>query len=121
MKLFANRDELWLARIFSLIIGLVAIILAIYFSDILNLILFIYSFYVPIVSVPIFFAIIGLELPTRNITAGIIFGVVIVLFWSKIQTFFNIDKSIDAFIPGILANITGVYASIKFDRLKNRK
>ena len=93
------------ARVFSWFMGLAALVLALYSTDILNLLLACNSFYMPIVTVPMIMAILGFRNTTRAVLIGMAAGGITVILWS---IFGNNKGSI---APGMLANLIGLFGS----------
>ena len=111
LGIFKRTNELKIARTFSFICGILAIIFALNFKDLLSLILFVSSVYDPIISVPLLFAIFGFRSTTRAVSVGISFGIITVIFWSWIREFLGLDDSISAFLPGIIAHMIGLFGT----------
>ena len=109
--LFKQVNELKIARAFSFVCGFLAIIFALKFQDIIDLLLLVGSVYAPVVSVPLLFAIFGFRSSTRAVSVGIVFGVVTVLFWKYISPIFGLDQSVSAFLPGIVAHMIGLFGT----------
>ena len=69
----SSKAELFASRVASLIVGIIAIILATSIKDMLSLILFIANFYVPLVTVPLYLAIAGFRSSFKGISCTVIF------------------------------------------------
>jgi Na+/proline symporter len=94
------KNKLSLARISSLIIGAFGILLALKDVGLLKLLITMYSFYLPIVTVPFIMALCGYRTPFANaVLSGMGAGLTTVLLWN----YYNITI-IDAVIPAMLAN-----------------
>ena len=92
-----ERKQLVLVRIAALFIGIAGLLLSLFANNILNLILSTYSFYMPIVSVPLILAIFGFRSSSRAVLIGMLAGFITVIF-------FKLFSEIDSVIPGIIAN-----------------
>ncbi|HJK87210.1 MAG TPA: hypothetical protein QKA08_05565, partial [Candidatus Megaira endosymbiont of Nemacystus decipiens] len=95
------KNELLTSRIFSVFIGVVAFILALQSKTILELGMMVWSFYIPIVTVPLLAAILGFRTTGTSFMASTFGGLVAVLFWR----IYCMDTGVDSVIPGMLANV----------------
>ncbi len=102
------RYDLPFSYICSLIIGLLAFALAFHTKNLLDLLFIVASFYEPIVSVPLLFAIFGFRTSVKSVLIGMIGGFVTVLVW---QTYFEDITDIESVIPGILGNMIFFFGS----------
>ena len=75
------KSELFISKIFSIIIGIIGVVLALYTQNILQIILDTSSFYMPIVTVPMMLTILGFRTSTRVILAGMAASFVTVIIW----------------------------------------
>lgn len=75
------KSELFISKIFSIIIGIIGVVLALYTQNILQIILDTSSFYMPIVTVPMMLTILGFRTSTRVILAGMAASFVTVVIW----------------------------------------
>lgn len=117
LGLFNNYSELTISKIFSVVIGILAVILAVKFQDLISLILFVHNFYAPIITVPLLLAIFGFRTSTKSVIVGILFGISTVLCWDYVRDILGISKQIDSFIPGMLAHLFGlVFTHILIDK-----
>lgn len=78
-----NKNELLTSRIFSIIMGIASIILALYITDLLDILLSTHAFYVPIVTAPLILTIMGFRTTTRPILIGMAAGLVTVITWKS--------------------------------------
>lgn len=93
------------ARSFSVVMGLFALLLALYSKDLLSLLLLSGSFYMPIFAVPMLMTVLGFRTSTRAVLTSMAAGFVTVVLWS---TFFN---NADSIIPGMAANLLALLGS----------
>ncbi len=101
----AYRNEIRVTRLFCLICGLFALLIALYSSGLLAILQFSNSFYMPIVTVPLLVAILGFRTTTRSALIGMGLGLCTVIVWSIF-----LDNE-DSIVPGMLANILGLMGS----------
>lgn len=96
-------DELLLARIFSVLIGIIAVTLVLFSSsNLFELIVLAGNFYTPIITVPLTLAVFGFRSSSRAVLGGIIAGFITVVVW---RTFIQDTLNIDSIIPGTFANL----------------
>ena len=95
------KNELTLSRIFSIIIGVVAVILALSTNSLLKLILLRANFYVPIVSPSLILAILGFRSNTKSVLIGMAAGGITVLIW---RNFIQEVTGIDSVVPAMTCN-----------------
>ncbi|XWN34862.1 MAG: HD domain-containing protein [Roseivirga sp.] len=95
------------ARICSVFIGTAGLLLALRESDILALIMFTASFYMPVVTVPLLLAIFGFRSSPRAALVGMVAGIITVLAWDSYLTY----TSIPSFLPGMLANLVALMST----------
>ncbi|XWN34863.1 MAG: sodium:solute symporter family protein [Roseivirga sp.] len=92
------------ARICSVLIGTVGLLLALRESDILELVMSTASFYMPVVTVPLLLAIFGFRSSPRAALVGMAAGITTVLAWNA----FCAHTGLKSIIPGMLANVIGL-------------
>jgi Na+/proline symporter/signal transduction histidine kinase len=93
-----EQKQLFLVRITALFIGILGLLLSLFLNNLLELILSTYSFYMPIVSVPLILAIFGFRSTSRAVIIGMTAGLISVIY-------FKIFSEIDSIIPGMIANL----------------
>ena len=95
------KDELLLARVMSLLIGIFSIIFSLINSNILELLVLSYSFYMPIVSVPFIMALLGFRSTEKSVLLGMSAGIITVLVWDYLLKITIVNS-----VPiGMLANL----------------
>ncbi|PCJ26115.1 MAG: hypothetical protein COA94_05495 [Rickettsiales bacterium] len=100
-----QRKELILAKIFSFSIGGGAIMLALTELDFLGIILVAQSFYMPLVTVPLLFSILGFRSSSKSVLIGMGAGFCTVVLW-KIS-----GIKADPIIFGMIANVVFLFGS----------
>jgi Na+/proline symporter len=93
------KNSMIIIRLASAGLGISALLLALSMQNILDLLLFSASFYVPIVDAPLLLAIFGFRSKTRTALIGMAAGFVTVILWSIFL------KNSDSIMPAMLANI----------------
>lgn len=99
------QNELLVARITTVISGIMAIFLALQFDRVINLILSFTSLYVSIISVPFVFAVLRFRSSGNSVLAGMIGSLMVII----ICRIFLGKTAIETFIPSLIANITFLF------------
>lgn len=92
------RKEIFLVRAFAVFIGVIALFISLFFKNLLNFILMTYSFYMPVVSVPLILSIFGFRSSSKVVLIGMLTGFCTVLV-------FMIFLDTDGLVPGMIANL----------------
>ncbi|MHB9146954.1 MAG: hypothetical protein ACYC2U_00610, partial [Candidatus Amoebophilus sp.] len=90
-----------MVRIFSIVVGIFALLLALRTKNLLDLLLLAGSFYMPIVTVPLLLAIFGFRSTSKAVLLGMTAGFITVVFWNKFLT----HTGINSVIPGMFTNL----------------
>ena len=102
------KNELTISRVFSVVSGAGAVYLALYIPTLLDLALLASNFYMPVITVPLTFAILGFRTTFRVFIISMISGIVTVIIWRwQIQDI----TGIDSVIPGLFANFLAFFSS----------
>lgn len=112
LKIEIAKNELFSARIVSLLIGLLALILSLRGDSLLELIIFTNSFYMPIVTVPFIASILGFKTTAKSVLLGMTAGFTAVLIWDYVLQISSVNS-----VPiGMLANCVVLVCSHYFLR-----
>ncbi|WHA06679.1 hypothetical protein N3Z16_00600 [Candidatus Megaera polyxenophila] len=84
LKIEFNRNELLSARIISIVIGLVSLLLSLRQGNFLTLMIMTSSLYMPIVTVPFIMAIFGFRSSGKSVILGMVAGLSTVLVWDYV-------------------------------------
>ncbi len=95
------KNELLISRIFAVVIGVAAVILALSATNLLKLLLLSANFYKPIVTVPLILAILGFRSTPKAVGIGMIAGASCVVIWKNYMA----HTEIDSVIPAMFANL----------------
>jgi Na+/proline symporter/signal transduction histidine kinase len=98
LNIFA-KDELLITRLFALFLGIGSIFLALSEKDLFEITLFVNSFFMPIVSMPLLITILGFRTTKKSALSGMGAGFFTVVIW-KIA---GID--FDPIVPAMLVNL----------------
>jgi Na+/proline symporter/signal transduction histidine kinase/CheY-like chemotaxis protein len=97
-----DRVQLMISRAFTFLAGVVAVILALRFKNILDLLMLVKNFYVPVVTIPLLFTIFGFRSKSQwPVLCGMFAGAAMVVIW---RNFFMDLTGFDSLIPAIIAN-----------------
>ena len=94
-----NNNELLVTRVFACILGVMSALLALSDRDLLGIILFANSFYMPIVTIPLLLAILGFRTSTKSVLIGMGAGFTTVMIWKILGINF------DDIVPAMLMNL----------------
>lgn len=99
--------NLRLARLVTLIVGVLAVVFALSIESVLDILIYSYNFWAPLILVPLVAAIMGYRATPMRFVYGAGAGVFGVLLWSYI-----LDKpfGVDGLIIGVLANAITFFA-----------
>ena len=106
------RRELMAARLINLFVGLLAVVFAIQIKRILDILIYSYNFWSPIVLVPLVAAILGLKSSRQCFFLGGMAGAVGVVTWNIVL---KSPMGIDGLIVGIVANGIVFFTARKFE------
>ncbi|MCC2646694.1 MAG: sodium:solute symporter family protein [Rickettsiaceae bacterium] len=98
----SEKAELKLAKYFTLIIGLLAVAIAMSFKSILKLVLFVQGFYIPIITMPLLLGLFGFRSSNRAFLAGATAGGLTFLIW-KLYDLDNV-AGFDSLLPCLIIN-----------------
>ena len=101
-KQLEPHKELLLARMTTLIVGLLAILFALSIESILDILVYAYNFWAPTVLVPLAAAILGFKAHRRCFIAGACAGIIAAVLWN---TVLSTPYNIDGLVVGCLANL----------------
>ncbi|WP_341752660.1 MULTISPECIES: sodium:solute symporter family protein [unclassified Candidatus Tisiphia] len=98
-KVHNNLSDLIILRVFAIFVGIFAIFLVFEASNILDLLLIILGFYMPVVSVPFLLAILGFRTSSKAVLIGMFAGFIIAV------SFKVLNVQMKAVIPAMAANL----------------
>jgi Na+/proline symporter/signal transduction histidine kinase len=102
LKIEFGASELFLSRLFSIFIGLFAIILALTAHNLLDLLLLIGNFFCPIVAPILFLGILGIRSTSKVALTAICSGILTTIIW---RIYWQEETNIDSVMPGTIANL----------------
>ncbi|MFK8040128.1 MAG: sodium:solute symporter, partial [Rickettsiaceae bacterium] len=99
---WSESFNLKISYLCSILIGILAFVLAFCVQGLFGIFTMVSSFYLPIVTMPLMLAIFGFRSTTKSALIGISAGFTTVLVWRM----YGLDKVILSTLPGSLANLT---------------
>jgi len=107
-KKLSQKEELTMARMTTLVTGVLAVVFALSIKSILDILIYSYNFWSPILLVPLVCAILGMKAKKEHFFAGAFFGILGVLVWN-----FTLGRpyGIDGLIAGIFCNLIAFFGS----------
>ena len=105
----SDRQALILAKATTLLVGVLAVIFAIKIKSILDMLIFAYHFWAPVIVIPLAAAFLGIKARARVFMAACIAGLVGMVLWNYLLL---APGGVDGLIIGVLSN-TAVFAVAK--------
>ena len=102
-KYVTQRQKLHMARIANVLIGVVAVLIAIFIPSLLDILVFSYSFWAPTILPILLFTILGMKLKNSVAVIGVVVGFLATFIWDFILlTPFGLDGLIIGFTLNII-------------------
>jgi len=101
-KEMSEENLLFIAKLVTLVVGLLSIVFAVSIESILDILIYAYNYWAPIVLVPLVAAIYGIRRGTTAFLAGALTGVVATVVW---QSGLNSPFDLPGLVIGVLANL----------------
>lgn len=95
----AEKTEMRLSRIFSVILPLGALVIALYIKNAYNILMFAWSFYAAAAGIPAFAALFWKKATKSGIIAGMLAGFIVCVGWKLLGTPFGLGPT----VPGAIA------------------
>lgn len=105
-KELSHKEELKLARIITLAVGIIAVIFALSIDSVLDILIYSYNFWAPTILVPLAAALLNAPLSKKRFIAGASAGIFTTLIWSNL---FASPFGIDGLVVGTLANFLAFF------------
>lgn len=102
----SEKKELLLSRIFSVILPLGALVIALYMKNAYNILMFAWSFYAAAAGIPAFAALFWKRATKAGIIAGMVSGFVVCIGWKLIGLPFGLGAA----VPGTIACLIALVA-----------
>jgi solute:Na+ symporter, SSS family len=105
-----GKDELFFARLTTLVVGILAVVFAISIKSILDILIYSYNFWSPILLVPLVFAIFGFKARREHFFIGAFCGALGVIVWNSCL---HKPFGIDGLIAGVVFNLAAFLISYR--------
>ncbi len=109
---FKEKTSFRVAQIVTLLSGFGSITVAMYFSNILDIMEYAFSFWGPGVFIPVLSAILGIKIPKKYFYTSVFVGISSAIVWNL---FFKEYTQIPGFIPGFTINLLIFLCGIKYN------
>ena len=111
-----KRRDLLIAQFMNVLLGVLAIIFALSIQSVLDILIYSYNFWAPVILVPLVSAIMGVKVSVRHFIAGTFGGVLGVLIW---KVLLKNPYGVDGLIIGVLGNLVFFYIAVLFFPKRN--
>ena len=101
-KPLSERQELILAKLTNCFVGVFAVVFAIKISSILDILIYAYNFWAPVILVPLAAVFLGVRVTRAGFFSGIISGAAGVLIW---KGWFKSPMGISGLVIGVFCNL----------------
>ena len=112
------KTEMLSVRLINIVVGAISVIFAIKIKSILDILIYAYNFWSPIILIPLVSAILGLKVKFSHFIAGAIAGVTGVVIWNIIM---KNPFGIDGLVIGIASNAIVFYGLLIISGIKDKK
>ena len=106
----SHKAQIKIIRFTTLAFGLLSVIVALYFKNIFDIMIFAFSFWGPTILVPFVFLLYKRVFTKQRLLQGIGLGAITVILWNILLKDLT---GFDGFIPGMIMNSFFFYVSIK--------
>ncbi len=106
-NLFAkdSKNNLFIARLFSFVLGTGAIVLSLIKTDLFDIIVFANSFYSPLIGPIFFLTILGFRSSSKSVLIGMLMGAIITILWKFLPSnFLPISQNVVVILVAMLCN-----------------
>lgn len=115
-KKMTVKTEMMSVRFINILVGVISVIFAIKIKSILDILIYAYNFWSPIILVPLVSAILGFKVKFTHFIAGAVAGVSGVIIWNFIM---KNPFSIDGLVVGIISNAIVFYGFLIISKKKS--
>jgi SSS family solute:Na+ symporter len=98
----SERQELLLAKLTNCFVGILAVIFAISIPSILDILIYAYNFWAPIILVPLAAVLLGVRATKAGFVAGIVAGIAGVLIWNSLL---GSPVGVSGLVIGVFCNL----------------
>ncbi|BFN37574.1 sodium:solute symporter family protein [Fidelibacter multiformis] len=102
------HQELRVARYFTIFLGIAGVIFAVKIESVLDILLFTYNFWAPVILVPLVAAILGKQATSRDFTVSAVCGIGGMILWNYIL---KQPRGFDGLVVGVVCSALGFMSS----------
>ena len=106
-----KRRDLLIAQFMNVLLGILSIVFALSIQSVIDILIYSYNFWAPVILVPLVSAIMGVRVSVRHFIAGTFGGVLGVLIW---KVLLKNPYGVDGLIIGVLGNLVFFYFMVLF-------
>ncbi|MCD6234392.1 MAG: sodium:solute symporter family protein [Candidatus Marinimicrobia bacterium] len=110
-------QELRVARCFTVFLGIASVIFAVKIESVLDILLFTYNFWAPVILIPLIAAILGKKAIPRDFSVSAACGISGMILWNYIL---NQPWGFDGLVVGVFSSALGYAVSNRLNRIKLR-
>jgi SSS family solute:Na+ symporter len=111
----SERQELLLAKLTNCLVGILAVVFAIKIDSVLDILIYTYNFWAPVIVVPLAAVLLGVRVTKAGFLAGIAAGVAGVLIWNGLL---RSPAGISGLVVGVFCNLVVFAATNKLTASK---
>lgn len=97
-----EHRELILAKVTNCLVGILAVVFAIRISSVLDILIYAYNFWAPVIVVPLAAVLLGARVRRAGFAAGTIVGIAGVLIWNRLL---DAPAGVEGLAIGVLCNL----------------
>lgn len=101
-----EHGRLFTAKMVNLLVGTIALVFALSIHSILDILIYAYNFWAPIILVPLVAALLGLKATQKGFVAGAIGGLAGVVLWNRVL---EQPLGIDGLVVGVFTNAAAFF------------
>ncbi|MHC4559169.1 MAG: sodium:solute symporter family protein [Planctomycetota bacterium] len=105
-----ERQELLLAKLTNCLVGILAVVFAVKISSILDILIYAYNFWAPVIVVPLAAVLLGFRVTRAGFLAGTVAGAVAALTWNNLL---KAPVGMEGLAIGVLCNLIAFTATNK--------
>jgi solute:Na+ symporter, SSS family len=103
-----EQGRLFTAKMVNLLVGTIALVFALSIDSILDILIYAYNFWAPIILVPLVAALLGVKATRKDFLAGAIGGLAGVLLWNRVL---GQPLGIDGLVVGVFTNAAAFFVA----------
>jgi len=110
---FTEKKQLFLSRMMTLLVGVLSIVFALTIKSILDILIYAYNFWAPVILVPLAASLLGVKAGRKSFLAGAVSGVIGVMVWNRVL---HNPGNVDGLVVGVFVNLFAFWTVSRFER-----